>query len=63
MAKKRSAAKKSSGSAKHQSFKLSSHSYPKDKVVLYIVMAAIIGFGIGWLFRDQFASAFASAGF
>ncbi len=53
MAKKKSGSKKTIG---HQSFKLSPHGYPKDKVILYVVMAAIIGFGIGWLFRDQFTS-------
>lgn len=54
MAKKKSSPAKKT--AKHQSFKLSAHGYPKDKVILYVVMAAIIGFGIGWLFRDQFTS-------
>jgi hypothetical protein len=47
---------KSSKSSKHQSFKLSPHGYTMDKVILYVVMAALIGFGIGWLFRDQFTS-------
>lgn len=53
MAKKKSTIK---GGSRHQSFKLTPHGYPKDKVILYVVMAAIIGFGIGWLFRDQFTT-------
>lgn len=53
---KKSAATKSTKSGKHQSFKLSPHGYSMDKVILYVVMAALIGFGIGWLFRDQFTS-------
>lgn len=61
MAKKKST---SSKSVKHQSFKLSPHGYPKDKVILYVAMSALIGFGIGWLFRDQFVMVLgASTGF
>lgn len=53
MAKKKSTKR---SVARHQSFKLTPHGYPKDKVFLYVVMAALIGFGIGWLFRDQFTT-------
>ena len=58
MAKKKAtkSVSKSPKAVKHQSFKLSPHGYTMDKVILYVVMAALIGFGIGWLFRDQFTS-------
>lgn len=58
MAKKKTIknASKPTKTVKHKSFKLSPHGYPMDKVILYVVMAALIGFGIGWLFRDQFTS-------
>jgi len=59
MAKKKSTksvGKAPKATSKHQSFKLSPHGYSMDKVILYVVMAALIGFGIGWLFRDQFTS-------
>lgn len=51
--KKSSKPTKSSG---HQNFKLSAHGYPQEKVILYVVIAVLIGLAMGWFFKDQFIS-------
>ncbi len=46
--------KKTAKSVKHQSFKLTPHNHPKERVVLYIVVAVLVGVAIGWLLKDDF---------
>jgi hypothetical protein len=60
--------KKTSKKVKHQSFKLTPHNHPKEKVILYIALAVVIGVVVGWAVRDDFAkllygSAAASMGY
>ncbi len=45
---------KSAKKVKHQSFKLSPHNHPKERVVLYVLVAVLVGFAVGWLLKDEF---------
>lgn len=54
MAKKKSAKK-----AKHQDFRLSPHSHPREKVFFYVNLAVFLGIALGWFFSDQFISVLA----
>ncbi len=49
--------KKTAHKVKHQSFKLTPHSHPKERVILYILVAALVGLVAGWVLKDQIASA------
>lgn len=46
--------KKSASSKKHQSFKMTPHNHPKERVLLYVVIAALIGIGIGMFLMNQY---------
>ena len=48
---------------KHQSFKLTPHGHPKEKVLLYVVVAALVGVAIGWILKDHFISALGMMGY
>lgn len=37
----------------HQSFKLTPHNQPVEKVILYVVIAILFGFVVGYLLREQ----------
>jgi hypothetical protein len=50
-------AKGSAKKAKHQSFKISPHKHPKDKVMLYVVIAILVGIAIGWFLQEPIISA------
>jgi F0F1-type ATP synthase assembly protein I len=54
MAKKKST--KSKSTSKHQSFKLSPHDYPRERVLVYAICAFLVGFAIGWVLKDQYAA-------
>lgn len=45
--------KKKSKSHGHQSFKLTPHGHPQERVLLYVVTAAVVGAVVGYLFREQ----------
>lgn len=47
---------KAKTSSKHQSFKLTPHDHPRERVLLYAVVALLIGLAIGWLLKDQYAA-------
>lgn len=47
--------KKSTSSKKHQSFKMSPHDHSKERVLVYVVLAAVIGVGIGMFLMNQFS--------
>jgi len=45
---------KTAKSVKHQTFKLTPHKHPQERVLLYIVVAVVVGVAIGWLLKDDF---------
>ena len=42
------------GSAKHKNFKLSTHGQSQERVILFVILAVVLGFVIGWMFRNEF---------
>ena len=42
---------------KHESFKMSAHKHPKDKVMLYVVIAVLVGIAIGYLLQEPIITA------
>jgi hypothetical protein len=50
-------AKGSAKKVKHQSFKISPHKHPKDKVMLYVVVAILVGIAIGWFLQEPIITA------
>lgn len=44
-------------SANYSNFKLSPHGQSQEKVILFVILAIVIGFVIGWMFKDQFITA------
>ena len=48
--------KSTSSTKKHQSFKLTPHNHPKERVLIYAIVALVIGLAIGWLLKDQYAT-------
>ncbi len=46
--------KKTAKKSKHQSFKLTPHNHPKERVILYLVVAVLVGAALGWILRDDF---------
>lgn len=54
MAKKK--VSKTKPTSKHRSFKLSPHDYPRERVLIYCIIAFGIGLFIGWLLKDQYAA-------
>lgn len=53
-------AKKKTSKPRHQSFKLTPHKHPKNKVMFYVAVAFSVGFVFGLMYADQ---AFAYLGF
>lgn len=49
--------KKTARKVVHRSFKLTPHGQPTEKVVLYIVVAIVVGLSIGYLLKGQVISA------
>ncbi len=37
----------------HKSFKLTPHSHPKEKVMIYVALAFTVGFVFGLMYADQ----------
>jgi hypothetical protein len=50
-------AKGSAKKAAHKSFKMSPHKHPKDKVMLYVVIAILVGIAIGWFLQEPIMNA------
>jgi hypothetical protein len=42
-------------SAKHQSFKLSPHKHTQERVIIYVLIAVVVGLVLGWYFKDDFS--------
>ena len=48
---------------RHESFKMTPHGHPQEKVLLYIVLAVLFGIAVGYLFRDQVIAVLGAATF
>jgi len=41
---------------RHQSFKMTPHGHPNERVFLYIVIAVLLSVAVGYFLKDQAAS-------
>lgn len=44
---------KKKSASRHQSFRLSPHGHNNQRVMLYIVVAFVVGFGVGLMYGNQ----------
>lgn len=49
-------AKKKRARKGHQSFKMTPHKHSQDRVLMYVISAAVVGVVVGFLFREQVSS-------